>query len=98
LRAAGLVTAAVGVVALAGGVVFNVKYNNMIDGLLTKWDNDVESSSGGYKTMAIIGYSAGAVCLVGGAIMYVAGRSTGQTAVAPTVLAGGPGVAFSGGF
>jgi hypothetical protein len=98
LRTAGLVTSVLGVAALGGAIALNVKYNTMADGLMDKWDNGVESSANDYKTMAIIGYSAGAVCVATGLLLYIVGRNAGQPMLGPTVVAGGPGAALSGGF
>jgi hypothetical protein len=98
LRTAGLVTSVLGLAALGGAIALNVKYNNMVDGLKTKWDNGVESSSNDYKTMAIIGYSAGAVCVATGVLLFIVGRNAGQTMVGPAVVAGSPGATFSGAF
>jgi hypothetical protein len=96
LRTAGLVTGAVGIVAGVAGVVFNLKYNNRVNSTTKDYNSDPTSRN--YLTLAIVSYSAGAVCLAGGTLMYLLGWHAGRGVVGPTVMAGGAGAAFSGPF
>jgi tetratricopeptide (TPR) repeat protein len=98
LRTAGIVTASLGAAALAAGVILNLKHNSIVDGLPKRYSADDESSSHTYKTMAIVGYAAGAVGLAGGALLYAVGWSKGRVAVVPDLGADRAGAVLGGTF
>jgi hypothetical protein len=107
LRVGGIVVASVGVAALAGGVILNVKANSMVSDWENKagtYSNGQESSQKTYKTLAWVGYGLGAACLVTGAVLLGVGFSKGNAssrtdvALVPTFGPGGAGAALVGGF
>jgi hypothetical protein len=83
LRIAGIITASVGVAALATGVILNLKANSLI--------NDMETIRGDYsaskadrrktyETISWVGYGVGAACLATGAVLFGIGlKSTGTS-------------------
>jgi hypothetical protein len=76
LRAGGIVVASVGVVALAGGVILNLKANSMVgdwEGKAGIYSNSQESSQKTYKALAWVGYGVGAACLATGAVLLGVG-------------------------
>jgi tetratricopeptide (TPR) repeat protein len=99
LRIAGIVTASIGAAALVAGLVLNLKANSMVSDAQDLYDRDTYSSSKDYKTMSMIGYGAGAVCVAGGALLYFLGvRAGSQVAVTPVVAQGTAGVLVGGTF
>jgi hypothetical protein len=98
LRVAGVVTMAVGGAALVAGLVFNLQHNSLMDQSKTDPSGDKASKAETYKTVSMVSYGAGAVFLVAGATMYLVGYSAGRSAVAPAVVAGGPGAVLVGSF
>jgi hypothetical protein len=106
LRTAGIITASVGVAAVAAGVILNVKVNTMA--------NDMQNTPGGYSpskendrktfaTLGWIGYGVGAACITTGAILYIVGHKSGpsdstQVAIMPTFSAGQTGAVLVGAF
>jgi hypothetical protein len=98
LRTAGIVTASVGAAALVAGVVLNLKHNSIVDGLPNRYNADDESRSHTYRTLAIVGYAAGAVGLAGGALLYAVGWSKGRVAVTPSLGADHAGAVLGGTF
>jgi tetratricopeptide (TPR) repeat protein len=98
LRVAGVVTMAVGGAALVAGVVFNLQHNSLMDESKTDPSGDKASKAETYKTVSMVSYGGGAVFLVAGVTMYLLGYSAGKTAVAPAVVAGGPGAVLVGSF
>lgn len=106
LRIAGIVTASVGVAAVASGIILNLKVNSMA--------SDMESVPGGYSsskesdrknlaTLGWIGYGVGAGCIVTGAILYILGvksasAQSASLAVLPTFAPGQAGAALKGAF
>jgi len=99
LRVAGIVTASVGAAAVIAGVVLNLKANSMVSDAQDLYDRDTYSSSKDYKTMSLVGYGAGAACLVGGALLYYLGvRAGSQVAVSPVVGQGTAGALLGGTF
>jgi hypothetical protein len=98
LRAAGIVTASVGAAALVAGMLLNFEYNSIVDRLPNQYNPDDESRSHTYKTLAIVGYGAGAACLTGGALLYFFGRRPGQVTVFPSVATTHLGAALGGSF
>ena len=79
LRVAGIVTASVGVAAVAAGVLLNVKANNLVKTMDTTLGNyeSRDADRKNYQTMAWIGYAAGAACVVTGAVLYGLGLRAG---------------------
>jgi tetratricopeptide (TPR) repeat protein len=98
LRTAGILTAAVGVATVVAGVVLNLQYNQTIDDMQTHYRATTESSNKTKKTLAFVGYGAGAACLAGGALLYYLGWRAGQATILPTAVAGNAGLALVGGF
>jgi tetratricopeptide (TPR) repeat protein len=96
LVTAGIITSAVGVGGVATGLIFNLKANDAAKELETKVgaypakSNDERK----YKTLAWVGYGAGAACVVTGAVLIAVGAvkssPSSSTAVA-FVPAFGPG-------
>ena len=99
LRAAGIVTMAVGGAALVAGLVLNFKANSMVNDAQNRFDGGTYSSSKDYKTVSQVGYGAGAVCLAGGALLYYLGVRAGHgVAAAPNVGQGTAGAILTGAF
>ena len=103
LRTTGIVVGSAGGVALATGLILNLKANSLADRANQSYNPDAESSQKSYKTGAILGYAIGGAALVTGATLYLIGRSKGKTASQGLALVptGGPnhaGLALSGGF
>jgi tetratricopeptide (TPR) repeat protein len=98
LRIAGIVTASVGVAAMATSIALNLKHNNIIREMRTNYDDDTYASAGGYKTGAIIGYAAGAACIAGGAVLYFFGLNGRDTTVTPVAGAERAGLMVTGRF
>jgi len=106
LLTAGIVTGAVGVVGVIGGVILNLKANSMVNDMETKLGsystanvNDQKT----YQTLAWVGYGVGAACLVAGSVLIGFGARSGtssSTAVAlvPAVGPGQVGAMLAGGF
>jgi tetratricopeptide (TPR) repeat protein len=93
LRAAGLVTAAVGGAGLVTGLVLNLKVNSMSSDLENEYDPSVDSSRKSYKTAGWTAYSAGAALVVGGAVLYYLGWRHGRTSSVAVLPAVGDGMA-----
>ena len=86
LRTVGIVTASVGVIALAGGVISNL-YANSLTSDLNKpagWDRGKASSRDTYELLGWVGYGVGVAALVTGATLFVLGGRSGPTAAAST--------------
>jgi len=98
LRVAGITTFAVGIAALAGGLAMNLKHNGMIDDLQGEYAAGDHDSAKTYKTLAIVGYAAGAACAAGGAILYYLGWRSGRVGMSPVPVAGGAGSVLEGAF
>src|SRR5450631_479632 len=108
LRIAGVTAAAVGVAAIAAGVILNLKANSLAKNLeaangssTTLYSRSTESSRSSYQALGWVGYGAGVACLVGGAVFYLLGHSQGQNAqvaFVPAVGAGHVGAALQGAF
>jgi hypothetical protein len=82
LRIGGITAMAVGVLAVGAGVLLNVKANDLVSELTsspTSYDRDKASARSTYETVAWLGYGAGTVCVLGGAILYFVGHSRKQT-------------------
>lgn len=105
LRTAGVVTGAVGLAALAGGILLNLKVNSMADSLeaTDSYSEDRESDRKTYAGLGWASYGLGAACLATGAVLYALGaRSSGSPApavgVAPTLGPGHAGALVKGTF
>jgi len=103
LRAAGIATASVGVVALVAGVALNLKVNSMASDLETlgNYSDGKESQRKTYQTLGWIGYGAGAACIATGTLLYVLGlRSSNTTtlAIVPVLTSEQTGAAVGGRF
>jgi tetratricopeptide (TPR) repeat protein len=88
LATAGIITGGVGVLAVAGGVILNLKANSMLDNMQTSiggYSSGKENDQKTYKTLAWVGYGAGAACVAAGAILVGVGiksRTSSSTDVA----------------
>jgi small-conductance mechanosensitive channel len=105
MRVAGIVTASVGVAALATGVLLNLKVNSLSNDMGTTIGNYEARNSDRktYETMAWIGYGVGAACVVTGAIFYglglrAGGSSSTSVALLPAFGPGQAGALLTGGF
>jgi hypothetical protein len=106
LRIGGILTASVGIAAVAAGVVFNLKSNAMISDMETKvgaYSNNNDSLSKTYRTLGWVGYGVGAACIVTGAILYGVGyrpseSSSTNVAILPALGPGQAGALLTGGF
>jgi hypothetical protein len=88
LRSAGLLAVGAGGVLVAAGALSNLKYNSMIRDLRGEYHGATDDSAQSYKTLSVVGYGAGAACLVGGAVLYWLGYRKGHAVVTATRLAG----------
>jgi hypothetical protein len=106
LLTAGIITGGVGVVAVVGGVVLNLKANSMINNMETgvgAYSSGKESDQKTYKTLAWVGYGAGAACIAAGAILIGVGLKSGTSsstsvALVPSVGPAQVGAVLTGGF
>jgi hypothetical protein len=105
LRTAGVITAAVGGVALVAGVVLNLKVNSMASDL-QKTDGytaNKESNRKTYETLGWVSYGVGAACVATGAVLYYLGQrpdSAGSSSIAlvPAFAPGRAGAILKGAF
>ncbi|HEX7508685.1 MAG TPA: hypothetical protein VF550_18075 [Polyangia bacterium] len=87
LRTAGIVTASVGVLALAGGMVCNVQANSLAKDLSgTTYDRGKASTRDTYVTLGWVGYGVGAAALATGATLFFLGGNSGTTAETSTAV------------
>jgi len=106
LRAAGIVTASVGVAGVVTGVILNLKANSMIGDMENQPGAYTRGKAGDqntYETLAWVGYGVGAACVVTGAILYGFGlnaraRSSSNVALLPMVAPGQAGALLAGEF
>ena len=97
LRTAGIVTASVGVLALAGGMVCNVQANSLAKDLSgNTYDRGKASSRDTYVTLGWVGYGVGAAALATGATLFFLGGHSSTTADTSTAVSLTP--AFAPGF
>jgi hypothetical protein len=101
LRTAGFVVGAVGVAALATGVVFNLKSNSLTNDMYPpgRYDADKDSTRKSYETLSWVGYGLGAAGIVAGTTMVVLGWNTKATSTAllvPQPIPGGAAVTLKG--
>jgi hypothetical protein len=98
LRIAGLLTVGAGAVLVAAGALSNLQYNRMIRDLRGEYSGPTDDSAQSYKTLSMVGYGAGAACLVGGAVLYWLGYRKGHAVVTATRLGDTTGLLFAGAF
>lgn len=105
LRTAGIITASVGVAALAVGVYSNLKVNGLVSDMekVGGYSPGKKSDRDTYATLTWVGYGVGAAAIATGAILYVVGRSSGsdspaRLAVSPSVGPGRAGALLTGAF
>jgi len=97
LRTAGIVTASVGALALAGGLVCNIQANSLAKDLSgTTYDRGKASTRDTYVTLGWVGYGVGAAALATGATLFFLGGHSGTTAETSTAVSLTP--AFAPGF
>jgi hypothetical protein len=81
LRTAGIVTASVGVLALAGGLLCNVRANSLAHDLSgPTYDRGKASTRDTYVTFGWVGYGVGAAALATGATLFFLGGRSDATA------------------
>ena len=106
LRIGGIVTASLGVAAVAAGVVLNLKSNSLINGMegsVGAYSKGKDTDSKNYRTFAWVGYGVGAACLVTGAFLYSFGHKTSDSpstnvAILPALGPGQAGALLTGAF
>lgn len=106
LKTTGVVAAGAGLVSVGLGVYFGLQAKKISDDISNHktdaWQDSIldyqnEGQRDEYLQIAFL--AAGGVLLVGGALLYVKGRSkTSETTVTPTVTPDGGGVVFAGSF
>ena len=113
LRAAGVVAASVGVVAMAAGIVLSIETRSIANQVTT--DYNTNNTSRTYDRnkddlgkllgqLQWVGYGVGAVGLVGGGLLYYFGYQAGHAPVSssvsfmPVLLPGGSGAVLQGRF
>jgi hypothetical protein len=88
LRIAGIVTAAVGVLALGGGVFCNLEANSLTSQLNgSNYTRDKASRRDTYETLGWVGYGVGAAALVTGTTLFMVGWRSGKPAEASPAVA-----------
>jgi hypothetical protein len=89
LRTAGALTASVGVLALAGGLVCNLKANGLTSDLNRPagWDRGKASSRDTYETLGWVGYGLGAAAVATGVTLFVLGERSSTSVNAPPAMA-----------
>ena len=106
LATAGIITGGAGVLAVAGGVILNLKANSMLDNMQTSvggYSSGKENDQKTYKTLAWVGYGVGAACVATGAVLIGVGIKSGtnastNVALVPAVGPGHMGAMLTGGF
>jgi hypothetical protein len=101
MRIAGYVVGAVGVAALAGGVLLNLKSNSLTNDMYPpgRYDADKDSTRRSYETLSWVGYGLGAAGIVAGTTMVVLGwnsKPTSTTLLMPQPIPGGAAVTLKG--
>jgi hypothetical protein len=87
LRIAGIVTASVGALALAGGLVCNLQANSLASDLNgPTYDRGKASTRDTYVTLGWVGYGVGAAALATGATLFFLGGRSGTTAGTSTTV------------
>jgi hypothetical protein len=106
LLTAGIITGGVGAIAVAGGVVLNLKANSTISSMETgvgAYSTSKDNEQKTYKTLAWVGYGVGAACVATGAVLIGFGIKSGTSsstnvALVPAVGPGHMGAVLTGGF
>jgi hypothetical protein len=87
LRTAGIVTASVGVLALAGGLVCNLQANSLATDLSgPTYDRGKASTRDTYMALGWVGYGVGAAALATGATLFFLGGRSGAMAETSTAV------------
>lgn len=102
---AGIITGAVGLAAVGAGIAFNLKVNSMVSDMETQlnyYTSNGDSTRSTYRTLAWVGYGAGAACVATGSILVAIGlartSSSSNVALVPAVMPHQAGMAFRGAF
>jgi outer membrane murein-binding lipoprotein Lpp len=99
LRTAGVVTVAVGGVALVAGLILNLKVNSMASDFqnLNGYTDGKESDAKTFQTLGWVSYGVGAACVATGAVLYYLGvrASNSPSASVAFLPAFTPGGAFA---
>lgn len=107
LMTAGIITSAVGLGGIVTGVIFNVKANSTVNDMETKlgaYSDAKSNDQKNYKTVAWVGYGAGAALAVAGAVLMGVGATrlgsapSTDIAFVPAVGLGQVGAVVTGGF
>jgi hypothetical protein len=104
LRIAGLATMGLGVASVTTGLILNLKANQIADDLESSdlsYSRKRDNTRSSYKMWGWVSYGVGAACVAGGAVLYLLGRSQGQSgqlAFAPVAGPGQVGAVMQGGF
>jgi hypothetical protein len=105
LRTTGIIIAAVGGLALASGIVLNLKVNAMASDLQKTdgYTDGKESDRKTYQTLGWVSYGAGAAFVATGAVLYYIGRRqdaprSASVAFAPAFAPGQAGAFLKGAF
>ena len=105
LRVAGIVTASVGVAAVAAGVIFSLEANSLLTAMEKNnaYSSGKESEWNAFRVLGWTGYGVGAACIVTGALLYGVGLrassgSGAQVALLPSVAANQVGATIAGAF
>jgi hypothetical protein len=77
LRITGIVLGSVGVAALAGGLILNLKANSLANNYNNKPNDSTRSTQSSYKTGSEVLYGVGAGTVVVGVVLYLIGHSGG---------------------
>jgi hypothetical protein len=90
LRKAGLSVAAVGVVAIAGGVYFGLHARSLEDRINSAPRYSPADYDGGRtsETLQFVMYGVGAAAVIGGVVLYLLGLPRHQLALAPSAAPG----------
>jgi tetratricopeptide (TPR) repeat protein len=98
LRAAGIISAAVGVAAVGTGVGLALKANGLST---TDYSRSREDERSSLKTWSMVGYGVGAAAIATGVVLYIVGWPSEQSssvALLPVVAPDGASVSLSGRF
>ncbi len=105
LQIAGVITASLGIAAVASGIAFNMKANNVIADMESteRYTSEKDSDHKAFKALAWVGYGVGAACVATGAILYGIGLgakegSSPRVRLLPSVGVGHGGAVLAGGF
>jgi hypothetical protein len=107
LLTAGIVVGSVGVAALVGGVLLNLKVNSTVDEMQNKvggYTSAKDSDRKNYETAMWASYGIGGACLMTSAILIAIGTTSRSTtaptsvAIVPSAGPGRAGLALAGGF